>query len=272
MYSRLKRRFGENAVSVILVGICVVVWAVLGLCTLVGWHQPILWLEMPSGLELLHRPWTVVTYMFVHESFWHLLFNMLWLWWFGQILLIRLKPSHLVALYICGGLAGALFYQIFYLVAGGRALLCGASAAVLAMMTAAAVYTPDYSVRLFLIGDVKLKWLVAVVVILSFLGLGGGNAGGESAHIGGALFGGIYGYSLRRGQDFLGRLVNILKGTRTHVRRTSPREPQRDGRKVAQALADGRRLDELLDKVSASGYDSLSRAEKAELKRLSQKL
>lgn len=253
-----------------LIIINVAVWAVLALLALFGLRAPLTWVEMPSGAALLGEPWTIVTYMFVHESFWHLLFNMLWLWWFGQILLIRLRTSHITALYLCGGLAGAVFYQLFYLVAPGSAMLCGASASVLAMMTTAAVQTPDYVVRLFLIGEVRLKWIVLVVVLLSFLGLGGGNAGGESAHIGGALFGAVYGFSLRRGHDFLGRAVNTIKGTRAGARKT--RQPKRDGRKVARAISDSRRLDELLDKVRVSGFDSLSRAEKAELRRLSEKL
>lgn len=276
--SKIKMRFGENATTAWLVGINVAIWLLGLVASFFGAGWLIDWLEMPSGAgALLQRIWTPLTYMFTHESFWHLLFNMLWLWWFGQILLIRLTPAHLVGIYLGGGLAGALFYFIFYLVAPGHALLCGASAAVLALMTTAAVCNPDYSVRLFLIGNVKLKWLVGIMVLLAFLGLGGGNAGGESAHIGGALFGLLYGFSLRSGQDFVGRAVKYINNA--HARGKKPKTSagpaetrKRSGRKVVEAIEAHKRLDQLLDKVRISGYDSLTRAEKAELRKLSANL
>lgn len=273
IHTRLRLRYGENAVTAIIIIVNVAVWLCVTLLSLfVGGAGVAWWLEMPSDVStLMLRPWTPLTYMVTHVSFWHLLFNMLWLWWFGDILLTRLRPSRLVWLYVGGGFAGALCYFLFYLIFPGRALLCGASGAVLAVMAAAAVRDPDRRVRLFLFGDVRLKWIVLVVVVLSFLGLGGGNAGGESAHIGGALFGAIYGLSLRRGYDFIGRAVNYLGR-----RRTPPAEPRRDTRRVRRALdsrlADPRRLDELLDKIRISGYDALSSRERAELQAISKRL
>ena len=271
-YGRLRLRYGDNAATAVIILLNVAVWLCVRIGSLIAGGPGIgYWFEMPSsGAALVRMPWTPLTYMVTHLSFWHLLFNMLWLWWFGDIIMTRLRPSRLVWLYIGGGLAGALCYFLFYLVVPGYALLCGASGSVLAVMTAAAVRDPDRGVRLFLLGNVRLKWIVLVIVALSFLGLGGGNAGGESAHIGGALFGAAYGFALRRGYDFIGRFVNLFGRRRAAA---SPRPDTRRVRRVFDArLADRRRLDELLDKIRVSGYDALTSRERAELQAISKRL
>lgn len=229
------------------------------------------WLCVASAPESsLTRPWTVLTYMVTHYSFLHLLFNMLWLFWFGRILQTVLTGRHLLWLYIGGGLAGALLFIGVQAMASpaSSAYLCGASASVLAVMTAAAIRTPDLRLYLFLFGEVKLKWIAAGCIALTFLGVGGGNPGGQAAHVGGVVFGAIFAFLLKRGVDVSARIR--LKVPRP--RKPRPRDAEALARAAAGRLSDTSRLDALLDKIRLSGYSSLTQAERRELNALSRKL
>ena len=130
---------------------------------------------------LLHRPWTLLTYMFAHYDMLHVLFNMLWLYWLGKLFLEYFNSKQLVALYVLGGFGGALVYVLGYAVlpvfAGKVDLLIGASGAVLALVTAMAVFAPDYRIGLLFLGQVSLKWLAIGVVVLMVLGGGDGQLG-----------------------------------------------------------------------------------------------
>lgn len=233
-------------------------------------------LELPASFGLwLHRPWTLFTYMFTHEGFLHLLFNMLWLLWFGDILLHRVSQRTLLWLYIGGGLAGGVLYMICLpllpeLYGMGSPLLLGASASVLALMAANAVLMPDYTLHLFFIGDVKLKWMAVAMIVLCFLGLGGGNAAGGIAHVGGLAAGLAAGLALRRKpaqkRPQEPRRKNPFRGMEPgSFRMQAHNAPQRE-------RADAERLDALLDKIHVSGFNSLTHAERAELEALSKKI
>ena len=230
--------------------------------------------ELPAQVEVWsRRPWTLLTYMFVHENFLHLLFNMLWLLWFGDILTRRIDNRRLVWLYIGGGLAGGVLYMLCYrLFPGfysGGALLLGASASVLAIMTAAAVLMPGYTLHLFFLGDVKLKWIAVAMIALAFLGLGGGNAAGEIAHIGGVAYGLAAARLMRHPDKVKAREPkrrNPFKGMEQDMRRF-PAHNAEEREKM-----ESRRLDELLDKIHTSGFNSLTRRERAELEELSRKV
>ena len=248
-------------------------------------------LELPSDLwVLLRHPWTVLTYAFVHRNFWHILWNMLNLYWFGQLVREYLGDRRLVSLYILGSLAGAAMFLLGYnlipkLVEGPGALVVGASGAVTAIIVAAATLLPDYAFSLLLIGPVKIKWVAAVVVLLSLAGVNGGNAGGEIAHLGGAMLGFVFIKQLQAGRD-LGRPVQAvgnwfsnLTARRPAMRVSSTtRRPEpvtaataSSGKKPAvpgQPLQD--EIDNILDKISRSGYESLSKEEKQKLFRASQ--
>lgn len=234
------------------------------------------WLELPGSFSVwLRRPWTLLTYMVTQRDFLHLLFNMLWLLWFGAILRETLTDRHLLGIYIGGGLSGGLLYM-----AAGAWLpalcppysaLIGSSAAVMAIMTATAFRSPDYTFHLFFLGDVKLKWMALAMILLAFAGLGGGNSGGQVAHLGGVLFGAVQGMLLRRGADIFTPRTSARGG-----RRTGPDIPARRRRNVISVMErhrlDSERLDQLLDKIRISGFNSLSRSEREELQRLSQKV
>ncbi|MEM9847923.1 MAG: rhomboid family intramembrane serine protease, partial [Bacteroidota bacterium] len=152
------------------------------------------WFSMSdSFLYNLTHPWVIFTHMFLHVGFMHILFNMLWLYWFGRIAGDFLGNQRILPIYLLGGLAGALAYflsaQVDGLPIGSYAL--GASAAVLAIITSAATTAPNYYVNLLFIGSVKLKYIAAVFVLLDVFAIAqfSPNAGGSIAHLGGAAFG-----------------------------------------------------------------------------------
>ena len=196
----LKRTFRQGNIVVRLIYINVAVYVLgllaevaLGLFNIQVAH---LWsyLYLPADLlQLLRRPWTLITYMFMHAGVWHLLGNMLWLYWFGRLFLYFFSSKHLRGLYVVGGLMGGLFYLVSYnlfpVFAGDlySATLVGASASVLAIAVATAVREPDYRINLMLIGPVRLKYFALFIVLFDILYVGGSNAGGHLAHLGGAL-------------------------------------------------------------------------------------
>jgi membrane associated rhomboid family serine protease len=170
--------------------------------------------SVPSSFKaFLLRPWTLITYMFTHKDILHILFNMLWLYWFGTIFLEYLDQKKLVAVYLLGGVCGAVVYIVSFNIfpvfnqVVNESVAIGASASVMAVVVAIAVYVPDYSVNLFLLGRIKIKYVALVIFVLTSVMDFSVNSGGKLAHIGGALFGYIYAVNLRLGFD-LGKGLN----------------------------------------------------------------
>lgn len=277
--------------NVVVFAVVVVVGAILGLSGAEGVMMLIMrQLELSSDLGvLLRHPWTMLTYAFIHRDFWHILFNMLNLYWFGQLVREYLGDRRLVSLYILGGLAGAVLFLMAYnlipkLVDGPGAAVVGASGAVTAIIVAAATLLPDYTFSLILIGPVKIKWIAAVVVLISLAGVNGGNAGGEIAHLGGAMLGFIFIKQLQAGRDMgrpvqaVGNWFSNLTSRRPAMQASSTRRPEpvaatqaSSGKKATVAgQAVQEEIDLILDKISRSGYESLSKEEKQKLFRASQ--
>ena len=240
--------------------------------------------ELPASLgELALRPWTVFTYMFIHAGLWHILWNMFALYFFGKIFLNFYSVRHFVGIYILGGLFGALFFVLAYNLFPyfGPYLpfsrLVGASAAVLAIVVAAAVRSPQYRINLMFVGSVKLSTFALVVVAMSFLMLSGENAGGNFAHLGGAFAGWLVADMLNKGRD----LTQVVNGpidwvSSLIVRLRTPRKKKtkftytRGGRSAdyeynARKKADEAEVDRILEKVKKGGYASLSEEEKKRL-------
>ncbi|TSA25682.1 MAG: rhomboid family intramembrane serine protease [Bacteroidetes bacterium] len=236
------------------------------------------YLAVPASLPLLlHRPWTLLTYMFLHVSIWHILFNMLWLFWFGRIFLEYLTEKQLLLVYMLGGLAGAFAYIFAYNVFPvfapmlGRSYALGASASVMAIVTAIAFYVPNYSLYLLFFGRVKIIYIAIVLFILDFFTIPGGNAGGQIAHIGGALLGFLYIKTLRPSSisgfsskvsisSWFTRMFTVSKKGRDKKR--TARRPMTDDEFNYQKNQQQKRIDMILDKISKGGYDSLTREEK----------
>ena len=228
------------------------------------------YLLLPSFLpKLLTHFWTPITYMFMHAGIFHILFNMLWLYWFGQIFEEYLGNKRTIGLYLLGGLTGALFfvaaYNIFPLFSTlvTDSTVVGASASVMAVIVATATLLPDYSISLILIGPVKLKWIALFYVVIDFLSIAGPNAGGEFAHLGGALFGFIYIKQLQRGRDWIGAITGIFR-SRSKMKVAAKNSDKNQSGKPRQE-----EIDRILDKISQTGYDSLNKQEKEILFRAS---
>jgi membrane associated rhomboid family serine protease len=240
-------------------------------------------LSVPSSLKiLLVRPWTLITYMFVHEGIWHILFNMLWLYSFGRIFLEYLDQRKLVAVYLLGGISGAIMYilsfNIFPAFSGvvADSVAIGASASVMAIVVAIAAYVPDYTVQLFLFGRIKIKYLALAIFVFTSIMDFSVNSGGKLAHIGGAFFGYFYTLNLRQGKDMGKGLNKIIDFLATLFK------PRRNlkvtHKKVASEFEYNKiksdhqtQINNILDKISKGGYDSLTREEKETLFKESQK-
>lgn len=193
-YSSLTERFPP--VLMVLCGINVAVYAVLAIFSFAGNTSAVDALALPSDITaMLRRPWTLVTYMFAQANLLQFVFNMLWLYCMGRIMLMRSPARQLATLYIAGGLTGGIFFCLFYGLITGDAqptVLMGSSASVIAIAVTAAFTMPNLQLYLPLIGSVKLKWLVIFVVALFCIGLSATNAGGNLAHLGGALCGACF--------------------------------------------------------------------------------
>lgn len=219
--------------------------------------------------EFILRPWTIFTYMFFHWDFMHLLFNMLWLYWMGKIFQEYLGNKKLLNTYIVGGLAGALFfvaaYNIFPVFSDsvGAAFALGASASVLAITIATATLLPEYPIQLIFFGTIPLKWIALVSILLDLISVSGSNAGGHIAHLGGALYGFIYIKQLKKGKDISAWLTKFFdlfaprKKMKVTYRQKKPDVSFNVNKKARQE-----KMDEILDKISKSGYGSLSQEEK----------
>lgn len=222
------------------------------------------WVELPSAWsDLAIHFYGAFTYMFAQYSVLHMLFNMLWLYCFGRIFLEFHKDRLLTGLYLAGGLTGAVFFvaacHLIPSAAGSSgAWLIGSSAAILAIVAATAIITPDYPLRLFLLGTVKLKWIAVATILLMMLP-GGSLAGATAAHVGGTVAGVIYGWGRKAGWLRLSR--------RRRKRAAAPGSAH-----AARTTDQSEELDRLLDKIRTSGYGSLTKAEQRRLIELSRKI
>ncbi|MDR1623929.1 MAG: rhomboid family intramembrane serine protease [Tannerellaceae bacterium] len=235
------------------------------------------YLQIPSSpLQLLYRPWTIITYMFTHYDFLHVLFNMLWLYWFGKIFLQFFMPRQLGGVYLLGGIAGAALFMLAYnvfpyfrTVALSSALI-GASASVMAIVFAVSFYRKEYEISLLFIGKIKLIYLALGTFVLDFLAITSTNAGGHIAHLGGAFLGIWFASGMKAGKDLtapmnrlIDKVVNI--GKRKPKMHVSYKRTETDYDYNARKHKERVELDTILDKLKHSGYESLSSEEKKQL-------
>lgn len=243
------------------------------------------WVELPaSPVALLHRPWTIFTYMFMHGGIWHILWNMFALYTFGKIFLNFFSVRHFVGTYILGGLSGALFFVLAYNLfpyfenVVGVARLVGASAAVLAIVTATAVRAPEYRINLLFFGAVKLSTFALITVLISVLMLSGRNAGGNFAHLGGAFAGYMFAFLLGKGidvtnvvntpVDWIKRLFNgdfFKRKKKPKFTCTGSTKRGADYEYNARKKTAEAEIDAILEKIKKGGYSSLTEAEKKRL-------
>lgn len=236
------------------------------------------WVSVPAlPTELLFKPWTVFTYMFSHFGFFHLLINMWMLFWFGKLFVQIFGSKQLLGLYIMGGIGGAIIFIVFYNLFPffssqvATSILLGASASVLAIIAASAFGAPNMEIQLMFIGRVKLIYVGLAAILIDLYSMTSSNAGGHIAHLGGALAGYLFIVLLRKNVDIT-LWVNVIadkiivffqpqkRKMKVKWRRPSTEQEYRNEKATEQ-----KDIDEVLDKIKASGYESLTTEEKRKL-------
>jgi membrane associated rhomboid family serine protease len=262
----------------------VLIKAAMLVCVLFLWPtDPLVdFLKLPASVGgWLHRPWTMVTYMFTHLEIWHIAFNLLCLYWSGQLFLRFFGPKQLGGLYVLGGVAGGVLFMLMYnvfpyfewMLEGGVGLV-GASAAVMAILFATAFYRKDLKINLILFGGIKLIYIALFFLLIDLVSMERSNSGGHIAHIGGALMGIWFARAAIGGRDLtagingvIDWIVNLFakrKRRKTKLRQVY-RQPETD-REYNQRKHDEQvEIDKILDKIKRSGYNSLSENEKKRL-------
>ena len=286
IFDRIKNFFlQKNALSRLML-INIVIWLICLFISVFTWLFNVSDISFVTKLfavpadisSLTDKPWSIFTYMFLQEEFWHLFFNMLMLYYGGQIFLQYFTQKQLLLTYIFGGLFGALFFimsfNIFPVFENMRdsAVALGASASVLSILIAAATYQPEYKLNLFLLGEVKMKWIAIIFVVIDLLSIPKGNSGGHIAHLGGALWGFLYAFMLRKDFDIYmifkrqPRIKVKSRNTDNHHQR-----PKTDEQYNAERAQEQQEIDKILDKIAKNGYSSLSEKEKEYLFKQSKK-
>ncbi|MEO8533010.1 MAG: rhomboid family intramembrane serine protease [Flavobacterium sp.] len=232
------------------------------------------WLALYSDPNVfLFKPWTFLTYAFLHSTFWHLLFNMMVLNFASNLFLTFFTQKQYLGLYILSAVfSGAVFVLTYYFL-GYSSSIVGASAAIMAILVATTTYQPLMNVRLLLVGNVKLWHITAVILVLDLMQFRLGNMGGHISHLAGAVFGFIFIKLLQNGTD-LSILVSRIIDFFTNLFRKSPATPFRKVHKnynkptekptsrIVTKDKTQQQIDEILDKISQSGYDCLTKEEK----------
>ncbi|MFT6165529.1 MAG: membrane associated rhomboid family serine protease [Vicingaceae bacterium] len=278
--------FMQNSMLVKLIYANVVVFVAIKLLYLFFWlfvsnsspdQWALEWLAVPSDPgKLIFKPWTILTYMFLHLGLWHLFSNMLWLYFLGTLFVQFLGERKLYTVYIAGGIAGALLYVLFFNIfpvfenVNNSAIALGASASVMAVVVGVGTYSPNYAIRLLFLGDVKLKYIAIFSFVIDVLSISNSNSGGHIAHIGGAALGFLFAKQWSKGIDitaWVGTSSNFLlalvkPGSKSKMKvkykRPSTSNYEYNDRKKEEQVE----IDAILDKISRSGYDSLSKKEK----------
>ncbi|MDX2305395.1 MAG: rhomboid family intramembrane serine protease [Microscillaceae bacterium] len=240
---------------------------------------------LPGQLgEFIFRPWTILSYAFGHAGLGHIFWNMLFLYWFGLIITEYLGSKRLISLYVLGALAGGLSFLMLNLITQRADVLIGASGAVYAVMVGAATLTPNYTFHLLFIGPVRIKYIAAVYIVLSYIGLRGLNTGGDLAHLAGALIGYMFIVQLKKGTD-LGKWIHDFMEFVSNLFQRKPKMRVSYNKSKSKVTANTAyrnstksngenmpgqdEIDAILDKISASGYESLTKEEKQKLFRAS---
>ena len=295
----IKRFFMQRSVLSALILINIAVWVSVKVIQVIFflYNQPDAviadhWITQYFALpayfpQLILMPWTLVTYMFLHLEFWHILFNLLWLFWFGRIFMEFMTGRQLLLTYLLGGMAGGLCYvasfnifPVFHDVLQ-QSVALGASASVMAIVTAVSFWVPNYSIQLLFIGRVRIIYLALALFVFDFFAIPGGNSGGHLAHIGGALWGFLYVVYLRKGLllfpagrqpgNYGKSFFSERKKETGSSRQQYHERPKTDDEYNAEKIARLKKIDQILEKISKGGYESLTKEEKELLFRSSGK-
>lgn len=219
----------------------------------------------PSFGDLLFKPWSLITYGFFHVDLWHLIGNMIILYFSGRVVLDLFGKDKFIKIFIIGLLSGSviylLSYNIFPVFSGYKPSMIGASAGVMAVFIFLASYTPNFTFRLILF-DVKIMYLALFLVIMDLIQIPVGNSGGHLAHLGGAAWGYYYYNQIKQGRDIGQWVMNFLKTLLFKKRKVKRVYKKKSFKTSSKSNVDQQKIDLILDKISKSGYDSLTKSEK----------
>jgi membrane associated rhomboid family serine protease len=280
---KLQYRTGGIAQQLIFlnVGLFIVPEIIFSLLSLFG--VPVNYMQYVSldsmPMALAWKPWSIVTYAVFHSGIFHLLFNMVVLHFSTRLFTTYFNQKQLLGLYILGGIFAGIIYLISYLVFPGlensSATLVGASGSIMAILFATVSYNPYMEIRLMFLGIIKLWHIAAVFIVLDLIQLPTSNTGGHLAHLGGALFGYLFIVLLKKGTDLtdgvskiIGFFVNKSRSKQNKTpfkkvyRNYNPASPSSSSSRIVKKDKTQQQIDEILDKIGVSGYDSLSKEEK----------
>jgi membrane associated rhomboid family serine protease len=227
--------------------------------------------------DLIWKPWSILSYAFFHADVFHILFNLLMLHFAGRLFLTFFNPKQFLSLYFVSVLFSGLFYLLCYFVLPSlqntNTALVGASAGIMAVLFATIAYSPFMVIRMFLFGNVKLWYIAVALIVIDLFQLTLNNTGGHLAHLGGAFFGYLYVFFLKRGTDigaWFYPILGLFDKDFRHSKKTPFKKVHRNYQtpevkkesKIVRKDKVQQQTDEILDKISRSGYDSLSKEEK----------
>ena len=287
---KIRYKINTAAITEKLIAVNVIVFLFFGILNTVfslfeipGFADFYDWFVLPSDpAEFILKPWTIITYSFLHGGIFHLASNMLILYFSGIYFLNFFSPKRLLNYYflgvIIGGLVFMLSYNLFPAFAGGKSYLVGASAGVMAVLIGVATQAPNMYVRLLIFGNLKFWWIAAALVAIDIIQIPMGNAGGHLAHLGGAGLGYLYTTQLHKGNDIgawweslMDGIANLFKKKekkanmktvhRTSKKRTTGTTSSSRNSSMSKSEKQ-QKIDSILDKISKSGYESLTKAEK----------
>lgn len=277
-------QYGNVVVKLILVNVALfIVTALLGIFDFFSQSNVTMsfvaeWFYAHSSFTVsLYRPWTVFTHQFLHIGLLHVLFNMLWLYWFGEVFVLYMKEKRVLPLYLLGGVGGWLLFAVSYNVIpvlqpfAASAVLAGASASIMAIVFASVALNPHHKFNLMFIGEVSIVYVALGSLVLDMLAIPRGGAGTWFAHLGGTVVGYAYIKLLRSGYDIFSPadyLTSLFKKERLQVSHRNVSKPVHE---TSVTSEEQKRVDDILDKISRSGYNSLTKEEKDFLFRYSNK-
>ena len=222
------------------------------------------WFALPAHYnELIFKPWTIFTYAFLHAGIWHILSNMLVLYYVGNLFLDYFTPKQFLNYYILGALGGGILfvlsYNLFPAFKNTNSVLVGASAAVTAIFVGITTYIPNYEIKIRFLGFIKLWYLAAIWVGLDVIQIPVENSGGHLAHLGGAIIGFLLTYKVQNSSPFIKYFSNIFTTKKQNPLKTVYKSSKKT---KTNPIVYQKKIDEILDKISKSGYNTLTKEEK----------
>ncbi len=266
---KLKFKRGTIVEKLIYINVAIFIFGFLfkTLNFLMSTHSNLLfdWFALPAHYnELIYKPWTIFTYSFLHAGIWHILSNMLVLYYVGNLFLDYFTQKQFLNYYILGALGGGIIfvlsYNLFPAFKNTNSILVGASAAVTAIFVGITTYIPNYEIKIRFLGFVKLWYLTAIWIGLDVIQIPVENTGGHLAHLGGAIIGFLLTYEYQKKSDFLKSFKNIFMQKKQKPLKTVYKSAKRT--KTENPIVNQKRIDEILDKIGKSGYETLTKEEK----------